>query len=91
MEIRVDKKETKGQRSAAQKKKVDSGAYNVGLTQGQDLDEKNASYHPMDRTSKHYPKIGNPNNTHRITDRSESRQSATSESAAIQRPEIKEL
>jgi hypothetical protein len=40
MEIRVDKKKkTKGQRSAAQKK-VDCGAYNVGLTQGQDLDEK---------------------------------------------------
>jgi hypothetical protein len=85
-------KKTKGQRSAAQKK-VDYGAYNVGLRQVQELDEKNAFHHPMDRTAKQrfffgslcYPK------THRITDRSECRQSATSESAAIQRPEIKEL
>jgi hypothetical protein len=34
------------------KKKVDYGAYNVGLRQVQELDEKNASHHPMDRTAK---------------------------------------
>jgi hypothetical protein len=51
MEIRIDKKELKV-KSQQPKKKVDYGAYNLGLTQGQELDEKNASHHPMDRTAK---------------------------------------
>jgi hypothetical protein len=58
------------------KKKVDYGAYNVGLRQVHELDEKNASHHPMDRTAKALlfflvgyvtPKSANPTLTESLT------------------------
>jgi hypothetical protein len=61
-EIRVDKKNLKVEGQQPKKKKVDYGAYNVGLRQGRELDEKKClpSSYGQNGQAVDYTKIGNP-------------------------------